>query len=133
MLGTRLPATLLVGLLLFVAFGCGPTLHKPTGKITKGGAPLKLSDKALPTVALYAESDKDFGTPEAVSVASDGTFKVNGRLGNGVATGKYRLSIVITDPYPNGKDMLDGKFAKGNGPVIDVKDASEIVIDVDKK
>jgi hypothetical protein len=135
MIRFSLPINLAIGLLLLGTIGCGPSLLRPTGKITKGGAPLKLSDKGVMQIALYPESDKSFGAPEAVDWKPDGTFTVKGREGNGIVAGKYRVSVIIMDPYggPNAKDILDGKMAKEKGPLVEVKDASEIVIDIDKK
>ena len=128
--------TLTIAFVLLGALGCSPGLFKPKGRITKGGEPLKLSDKGTLQMALYAEADKSFADGQAVNWKSDGTFEVVGRSGNGVVAGTYRVSIEIFDPFAGegvSKDILDGKMAKGNGPVIEVKDTKEIVIDVDKK
>jgi hypothetical protein len=136
MVRLRLPLTLAIGFLLLSALGCGPTHLKPKGKLTKGGEPLKLSDKGVIQIALYAISDNAFAAPQAVNWKTDGTFEVVGRQGNGVVAGKYRVSIEIFDPYTSdgkAKDLLEGKMAKGNSAIIEVKDASEIVIDVAKK
>ena len=135
MIRFSLPLHLALGVMLLATIGCGPSLLKPTGKLTKGGAPLKLSDKGVLQIAFYPESDKAFGAAESVTWEKDGTFKVVGREGNGIVAGKYRVSIIIMDPYggPNAKDMLNGSMAKEKGPLVEVKDASEIVIDIDKK
>ena len=125
---------LALGLLLMGVVGCGPTGYKATGKITKGGEPMKLTDKAVVKIALYAESDKSFAEPFAVTWDKpfDGTFKVVGREGAGVPAGKYRVSIEVMDKYPDTRDSLGGKKARENAPVIEIKDASEFVIAVDK-
>ena len=131
----RISSTVVVGLLLMGALGCGASHYQPSGKITKGGAPLTISEKGVLEIALYAESDKDFGSPEAVTWEKDGSFKVKGRLGTGVPAGKYRVSVALKDPYtPNAKDVFEGKFAKANAQVFEVKDSSTLLeVDVDKK
>ena len=134
MVASRLLATVVVSLLFLGIVGCGPTLYQPSGKLTKSGAPLKLSEKAVLEIALFAESDAAFGEPYAVSWEKDGAFKVVGRNG-GIPAGKYKMSIVLKDPYSaDAKDVLEGRMAKGKGPVFEVKNSSsEIVVDLDKK
>lgn len=82
-------------------------------------------------MSLFAESDTTLSKQYNVSWEKDGNFKVVGRDG-GIPNGKYATTIVIIDPYPDGKDLLGGKMDKGKGPVVEVKGSSEIVIDLPK-
>ena len=129
----RLGALLVLGFCFLAALGCGPTHFQPTVKIMKGGSELALSKDGHVEVALFAEADKDCASPEAVS-KEDGVYKVKGRLGTGVPAGKYKLSVVVKDPYTaNAKDILEGKYARQKGFPVEVKDsATEIVVDVSK-
>jgi hypothetical protein len=129
----RLSATAVIGLFLLGILGCGESLHVPTGKLMKGGAPLKISETAVLQMNVYEEADKEYANPHTVIWEKDGTFKVTGRTGKGIPPGKYKVSAVLIDPYPNGKDVLGGRMAKENAPVVDVKANTEIVLDVDKK
>ena len=135
MVGFRHTAMLVVFTLLFGILGCGPSHYAPSGKITQGGAPIKMSDKGVLIIALYAESDKDFGSPEGVDQPAkhDGTFKVKGRLGTGVPAGKYKVSVELKDPYePSAKDKFGGKYSRANAKVVEITNSStEITIDLD--
>ena len=131
----RLPVTLAIGVLLVTIVGCGPSLYQPSGKLTKDGSTLGLSEKGYIQIALYADSDSKFSDPLAVNWEKDGTFKVSGKTGTGVPAGKYKLSVAIFDPYgpPGAKDILEGKMFKEKGKAIEIKDATEIpAIDIKK-
>jgi hypothetical protein len=133
MFASRLWASVGAAILVLGFMGCGPTHYQPSGKLTKGGAPLKISEKAVLQIALYAESDASFANPESVKWDKDGTFTVTGRQGNGIPAGKYKVSVVLIDPYPGGKDVFGGKFEKGKAPVFDIKSSqTEIVIETAK-
>jgi hypothetical protein len=119
-----------VSVFFLVITGCGPTLYQPSGKVTKSGAPLKISEKGVLELALFAESDSAMAEPYAVTWEKDGTFKVTGRNG-GIPNGKYKTSVVLKDPYTaDAKDVFAGKYAKGKGPVVDVQGTSPLVIDL---
>jgi hypothetical protein len=128
----RLPAMVAVSVLFLVVTGCGPTLYQPSGKITKGGAPLKISEKGVLEFALFAESDSAMAEPYSVTWEKDGSFNVTGRNGAGIPAGKYKTSIVLKDPYTaDAKDVFAGKYARGKGPVVDVQgSSSQLVIDL---
>ncbi|MFO0968324.1 MAG: hypothetical protein U0793_22445 [Gemmataceae bacterium] len=128
----RLPATILFGLLFLGIVGCGGRRYQPTGKLTKGGAPLKLSEKAVLQLAFFAESDTKLSDAFPTSWEKDGSFKILGRDG-GIPAGKYHTSIVIIDPYPGGKDLLGGRMANGKGPVVEIKGDEALNIDLDAK
>jgi hypothetical protein len=130
MLGSRLPAVL-AGFLFLLLIGCGPTRYQPPGKITKGGAPLQVSDKAVIQLAFFAEGDSKFESPYPVDMKKDGTFTITGRDG-GIPAGKYVASLAIIDPYPDGKDILGGNMKHGKGPQVEVKGQSEVVVDIPK-
>jgi hypothetical protein len=128
----RLTAVAIAALLL-TAIGCGPTHYQPSGKITQGGEPLKLSEKAVVQIALYPEGDKSFGDAHPVIWDKEGsTFKVSGKTGDGVPAGKYKLSVVIIDPYPEGKDIFGGNHAKEKGFDVEVSGSKEIAVDIPK-
>jgi hypothetical protein len=131
MSATRLPAMVAVSVFFLVVTGCGPSLYQPSGKVMKGGAPLKISDKGVLELALYAESDSSMTQPYAVNWEKDGSFKVTGRNG-GIPAGKYKTSVVLKDPYTaDAKDVFAGKYANGKGPVVDIHgNSSQVVIDL---
>jgi len=121
-----------VGLFFLGIVGCGPSLYQPPGKLTKGGAPLKMSEKAVLQLSLFADADSALAEPYSTTWEKDGTFKVVGRNG-GIPAGKYKTSVVLIDPYPEGKDVFGGRYAKGKGPAVEVKNGqTEVVIDLEK-
>jgi len=126
MLRFKMTATLVAGFCILL-LGCGGGRHQPPGKLTKGGAPLSLSDKAVVQLSFIGDSGETFPT----TWQKDGTFTITGKDG-GIPNGKYKSSIAIIDPYPGGKDILNGKYAGGNGPVVEVNGNKEIVIDLAK-
>ena len=105
---------------------------KPKGKVVKDGQPLKLGPKGMLIVKLYADSDAEGAAPFGTDAKPDGTFEVIGKTREGVPPGKYRVAVEIIDPYP-GKDQLGGRFSpKQTKLTKEIKDASEIVIDIGK-
>lgn len=123
----------LLGTLLLGVLGCGPTLYQPSGKLTQKGAAFKpLPEKGYIMIIFNEESDKEFKSPQAVNWEKDGTFKVVGTGGKGIPAGKYRVSIEVFEEYtgPDSKDILNGSMKREKGPIVEVKDGSEIVIDL---
>jgi len=118
-------------LLVAAVAGCGGGGYRVTGKLTKGGAPIKVSEKGLIQMAFIEESDKQAVNPFPVSVNKDGTFEVNGRAElKGPPAGKYRVSVELIDPYP-GTDKFQGKYSKQNSPIIkEVTGNQELTVDL---
>ena len=126
-------AALSVGAFVLMIIGCGPTHHQPSGKLMKGGSEFKPNDKAVVQIALYPEADKGFGDAHAIEwEKGTGNFKVVGKTRTGVPAGKYILSVVIYDPYtgPESKDVLGGAMAREKGMPVEIKDNSEIKVDL---
>ena len=119
--------------------GCSsePPVVMVRGKVHKNGAPLAVKESATGAggrvMVLFHPMDsggKPADAPSAI-VKADGTFSLPGAAGRGIAPGKYRVEVKWQDPYPMGKDKLDGKFGKDSSPVVvEVPGAGDIDIDV---
>jgi len=114
--------------------GCEGARIPAKGKVLANGNPLKLSDKGVLTVTFYAEDDKEATNPFPTIVdQKEGTFTVSGKEQRGLPPGKYRIAVTAVDPYPSGKDLFNDKYKGKNTDIVkDVKDTSEIVLDLKK-
>ena len=121
-------------LLAATASGCGKKNVRVTGRISKSGQPIKISDKGR--IQLFFMQLDDQGTPinsYVATVQPDGSFEVTGDPGRGMPPGKYKITVEAPDPYPAGKDLLGGRFKLNGSPwTRDVKDGAHIELDVDK-
>ena len=127
--------------LALVLGGCTSSepLAEFKGRVHKNGEPLAV--KELPSQAggrvsvIFHSLDKrdpPLG-PLGAKVSPDGAFTVAGPAGKGIPHGKYRVEIKWQDPFPMGKDKLEGKFGKDNSPVVvDVPSPDEVDINVAK-
>src|SRR5260370_40046730 len=127
---------LTLAFLMPVLAGC-TSGYKVTGKLQNNGAPMKVSEKGM-VVMSFLPTEKP-GTVYPVKVESDGSFVVgNGPDGAGPTKGKYRVSVVVLDPYKDdkgqpGKDKLGDKFGSNNSPIYkEVTGNDEILVDVGK-
>lgn len=113
--------------------GCGSSSVKVTGKLTKRGTALSVTEKGRILVSFHPEDTADTKGPYPADVnQSDGTFEVKGKDGGGIPPGKYRVSVQQFDPYP-GTDLLKGRFEGRNTKiVVDVKGGDVGEIDVEK-
>jgi hypothetical protein len=126
-----------LGMILCLAGCSSEPLYKVNGKVHKNGQPLPVKELASGAggrvmVRFHSldQGKTDIG-PQASIVKADGTFAVLGATGKGIPPGKYRVEITWQDPFPMGKDQLEGKFGKANSPVIvDVPSAEDIDINV---
>jgi hypothetical protein len=109
------------------------------GRVHKNGQPLPVKD--LPsaaggrvTIVFHSlEKGENSTGPYGGVVTPDGNFSVSGNSGKGIPPGKYRVEIKWQDPFPHGKDQLEGKFGKDNSPVVvDIPSPGEVDIDVAK-
>jgi hypothetical protein len=125
-----------LGIILSLA-GCSEPLVAVTGKVHKNGQPLPI--KEMPSAAggrvmvrfHCLDQDKRDLSPQGAIVKADGTFSVPGATGSGIPPGKYRVEIKWQDPFPMGKDKLEGKFGKENSPVVvDIPSREDIDINV---
>jgi hypothetical protein len=112
------------------ALGCGRTV-KVKGQLTKGGKPFTTKDRALVQMIFHPDGGEAVDTYPA-TVNADGTFEVVGKEGKGIPPGKYRISVEAPDPYPDGPDLLRGKFAPDKTPIVREVGAEELVIDLDQ-
>ena len=138
--------------------GCGSSqgiwVH---GKLTKGGVKYEVpGDQKLHMTFFSMEPFKDgertipAGQPYmAIFKSEDGTFTVEGPDGQGVPPGNYRVTVTqqLTREAVDKKnakvgprqklferdtDMLNGKY-DGTSPIMcEIKDSTELVIDLDK-
>jgi len=112
--------------------GCEGARLKPTGKVMSNGQQLKLSDKGVLQVTVYAADDKTGNDPFPTTTQTDGTFTILGKDGRGIPAGTYQFAVRAVDPYPNGKDVFRDKYKPGSPglPTKEIKDQSEIVLDL---
>jgi len=131
---SRLACLLLFAGFTFAVAGC-TSGYKVTGKLVDKGTPIKVSDKGVLQMSFIAEADKDAANPFPVTfVPADSTFKVEPHADQTLPpAGKYRVSIRLVDPYPNGADKFGDKFSPKNTKlVVDVKGNEDLTIDVSK-
>jgi hypothetical protein len=119
--------------------GCGGSerLVEVKGKVHSNGQPLLVQE--LPSgaggrvmVRFHGQDQGDKPqVPYGAIVKSDGSFSIPGSSGRGIPPGKYRVEITWQDPFPMGKDKLEGKFGKENSPVVvDIPTGGDIDINV---
>ena len=138
--------------------GCGSSQGiSVQGKLTKGGVKYEVpADQKLHLTFYLIEPSNEAGRPEAKGQTymaaykyEDGTFTVGGPEGQGIPPGKYRVSVTqqlkreavdkknekLTKKqkmFERDTDMLDGKFGD-NSPILrEIKDSTELAIDLDK-
>jgi hypothetical protein len=130
MLHTLSRPFVLVVFLSLLAAGCGGGAI-PKGKVTKGGQPIKVSDKGMVQVRFIPAEGKADNVYSA-KVEADGTFELKGNHNKPIPLGKYKIAVLAMDPYPT-KDLLDGKFNEQKTTIVrDVTGSGSIDIDVDK-
>jgi len=125
---------LLVVPALLLAGGCGAPKVKPNGKVVRGGQPFTLSENGV-FIINFTPEENDPAKPQMYNADAkpDGTFTIVGPEGKGIPPGKYKANVQAMDPYAKQNDLLKGKFAPGKSPlVVEIKDASEVVLDVGK-
>ena len=126
-----------LGLALALAGCSSETLVQVKGRVHKNGQPLPVKEmesqaggRVMVVFHCLDKGEKPLH-PQGAIVKSDGTFTVAGPGGNGIRPGKYRVEVTWQDPFPMGKDKLDGKFGKANSPVVvDIPSLEEIDINV---
>jgi hypothetical protein len=117
--------------------GCGKSDGKlnVTGKVVRGGAPLKVPEEEYVRVTFFPVTT-DGGPPKNTYAASfnraDGTFRALGGDGHGIPPGKYRLAV---EHVKKGGDALKGAYDGDRSPLVFEIDRSTkpLVIDLDKK
>jgi hypothetical protein len=106
------PAVLLLAGLLVM--GCGePAKVTVTGKVTRGGRPVRVSRTGSVVVTLVpvVAPGEPFSTYPG-RASADGSFTIPD-----VPPGKYRAAIEVLDPTPQW-DRLRGAFSQQRSPVI---------------
>jgi hypothetical protein len=117
--------------------GCGKSDGKlnVTGKVVRGGAPLKVPEEEYVRVTFFPVTT-DGGPPKNTYAASfnraDGTFRALGGDGHGIPPGKYRVAV---EHVKKGGDALKGAYDGDRSPLVFEIDRSTkpLVIDLDKK
>jgi hypothetical protein len=123
--------TLVLASLFLILAGCGSRTKIYEGKLVQGGQPVTVSDQGIITLFFVAEKDKDKGLPYPAETKSDGTFTIKGRDGKGIPPGKYLVSVVAKDPYPNGPDKFGGKFEADKSTLtVEIGKDSMVTVDV---
>lgn len=100
-------ATLLVS-------GCGGSkVVKVEGKLSQGGMPIELKKSAVIQIVFYPDSadEKNVTSFPADFDRESFTYKIAA-----VPVGKYKVSVVLLDPYPN-NDKLKGAYSSKRTPL----------------
>ena len=100
-------ATLLVS-------GCGGSkVVKVEGKLSQGGMPIELKKSAVIQIIFYPDSadEKNVTSFPADFDRESFTYKIAA-----VPVGKYKVSVVLLDPYPN-NDKLKGAYSSKKTPL----------------
>jgi hypothetical protein len=154
---TYMPRFSLVVIAIAIA-GCGSSnAIWVQGKLTKGGAKYEVpADQTLNmtfySTEPYKDGERTIPVGEgymAVYKSEDGTFSVAGPEGLGIPPGKYRVSLTqeLTreavdkknanlkknqQMFDRDTDMLKGQYGQNSPLVREIKDSTELVIDLDK-
>jgi hypothetical protein len=154
----RFSWNLIVATLALAMSACGSSQMIPVkGKLTKGGGKYEVpTDQKLHLTFRLMESANDGGGSTAAGQAfmaiyktDDGTFSVGGIDGNGIPPGKYRVSLtqLLTRDAVDKKnanikgkqklferdtDLLDGQYGEKSPIVVEIKDSTELAIELDK-
>ena len=139
---------LLWAMLTLALAGCdmGEKLVTVTGRIVEGGQPLAVAESEYRTgggveVRFVPLDDAGQfargGTSFATSTQPDGTFVMDGDVGDGIPAGRYRVVLsrrgagsYSPDAQSQG-DMYAGKFDLENSPfTFDLQSDQEIVLDL---
>jgi hypothetical protein len=130
-----------IGLLLILSLSLAscrssPTLFKVTGRLTKGGRPLKVQPNVGRLEVLFypvTDNPEELVDPYEVGIDLEtGTFEVPGKDRKGIPAGKYRVCVVWMDDGMN--DKLKGQFSlEKPSPIIrEVTGDVNLEIDLDK-
>jgi hypothetical protein len=84
-----------MGLAVAACSSSGPKLLKVSGKVNDNGAPFKPEGKLMVQIVFIpvGEGSKASDSYPANFKRDDSSFEVAGRTGQGIAAGKYRVSI----------------------------------------
>jgi hypothetical protein len=109
--------TIVLTSLVLTAAGCGSRRKIYQGKLVQNGQPVVVSDKGVIIITFYEEKDKDKARPLPTDTKPDGSFTVYGRERKGIAPGRYVVAVEVKDPYIDGADKFEGKFAPDKTPL----------------
>jgi len=127
--------SLFVLLFPLLAAGCGGgDTVRITGQLMKDGKPYTahLEGKEPETFAVDfvgTINDRKYLFP--ATIASDGSFRVDGSDGRGIPKGQYRISVLHSGFMGAGGDRLQTRFAAEKTPFsVDVKQNTKLTIDL---
>ena len=99
---------------ILVLSGCGGIkVVKVEGKFSQGGMPIVLKKSAVIQITFYPDStdEKNVTSFPADFDRESFTYKIAA-----VPVGKYKVSVVLLDPYPN-NDKLNGAYSSKKTPL----------------
>lgn len=99
---------------ILFAVGCGgEKVVKVEGKFTQGGNPIELKKSAVIQIIFYPDSAdvKNVTSYPADFDRESFTYKIPA-----IPVGKYKVSVVLLDPYPN-NDKFKGAYASKKTPL----------------
>lgn len=99
---------------LLAAGGCGKgnSNLEVSGKITRGGQPLTVSDKGEFVLVFHElQGGQLGGHAYAASVDHAGAYRVE------LPPGKYRVAVQLMDPYIQHVDKLGGAYDQTKSPI----------------
>lgn len=94
--------------------GCGGIkVVKVEGKFSQGGMPIELKKSAVIQIIFYPDStdEKNVTSFPADFDRESFTYKIAA-----IPVGKYKVSVVLLDPYPN-NDKLKGAYSSKKSPL----------------
>jgi len=94
--------------------GCGGIkVVKVEGKFSQGGMPIELKKSAVIQIIFYPDStdEKNVTSYPADFDRESFTYKIAA-----IPVGKYKISVVLLDPYPN-NDKLKGAYSSKVTPL----------------
>lgn len=99
---------------ILLVSGCGGAkVVKVEGKLSQGGMPIELKKSAVIQIIFYPDSadEKNVTSFPADFDRESFTYKIAA-----VPVGKYKVSVVLLDPYPN-YDKLKGAYSSKKTPI----------------
>ena len=135
--------------------GCGPSATKTvkvTGKVVDGGKPFTLEGPNYQEGAAYVEARfyavgdsgtvAENATSYSTKLGLDGTFVMDGDMGDGIPVGKYKVALSHQGGEESRRmkkggaaqgDLFQGKFSIDKTPfVFDIQDEQAIELDIAK-
>jgi len=124
----RRPALLGLGLMLLLLAGCGPKTVTVTGRVMKGGEPMKVSEDTYVTLSFIPDPKLPDSQTTSYSARFDqksGTYSVT------LPAGSYKTKLVIA--YPAKPGQLNAPRPIDSAKAYELKHNQELDVEVPVK